>query len=120
MILALFGGLQWSGKIGVGTLVTVGLAVAAVTAYFVKLRNGDAPELRQSLADEVTRRKAADEDRKNLRLELAATRAKTDITGLEDRMTRRMDVFEKAAEKQTEILQGLVEAVQALIQRHVP
>jgi hypothetical protein len=106
--------LQFSGKIGIGTVITFGLAVAAVAVFLTKLLNGDAPELRQGLADEITRREAAEADAKHLEIELAATKARTDISGLESRMAARFEAWEKHQEQTNQILAGLVEAVQAL------
>lgn len=116
-MIALLGGIEWSGKIGIGTVVSLCLFVAAITAFCVKLKNGDAPELREAVADEITRREGAEKDRDQLRIELAATKARTDITGLEDRMARRMDAFELHAKQQTEVLTGLVAAVTSLIEK---
>lgn len=118
MIAVLLAHLQFSGKIGAGTLVTIGLVLVAVTTYGVRQwRGGDPKELRDALALEIDRRRESDEDRKKLALELAAQKAKTDLTGLEDRMTRRMDIFEQHAKQQTEILEGLVAAVTALVEK---
>lgn len=120
----MFGGIEWSGKIGVGTIVTLCLAVAAFTAFVVRGMNGDAPQLKREITDEITRREASEVDRKKaedkiakLEIELAAWKARTDLSGLEDRMARRMDAFELHAKQQTEVLTGLVAAVTSLIEK---
>lgn len=118
LILALVGHLQFSGKIGIGTLLTFAVVLVGVTTYIVTLwRGGDPSDLREAYNTELERRREAEQDGKKTAIALAAQLAKTDITGLEDRMTRRMDVFEKAAEKQTAILEGLVTAVTTLIEQ---
>lgn len=114
----ILGHLQFNAQIGIGTLLTFSVVLVGVTTYIVTLwRGGDPSDLREAYNTELERRREAEEDAKKLAIELAATQARTDLTGLEERMTRRMDIFEKAAEKQTKILEGLVAAVTTLVEQ---
>jgi hypothetical protein len=112
--LALFG-LQFTGKIGIGTVLTFGAILVGVTVYLTHVfSGGDPADLREAYNTELERRREADGDKARIAAELAAVTARTDISGLEERMTRRMDAFEKHTAQQTKVLEGLVAAVQAL------
>lgn len=116
MLLALLG-LQVTGKIGIGTIVT--LLALIVAAFWANRRweQGDPSEWRENYLGEVTKSQELEAKLASANETITALQRAKDITGLEDRLTHRMDVFEKAAEKQTKILEGLVAAVTALVEQ---
>lgn len=107
--------LQFSGKIGIGTLITIAASLVALSVYLTnQFRGGDPADLREAYTVELERRREAEEREKKMAIELAAQKLKTDLSGLEERLVKRMDAFEKAQEKHTLALNGLVDAVAAV------
>lgn len=110
-------GIQVTGKIGVGTIIT--LLALIVAAFWANRRwqQGDPSEWRENYLGEVTKSQELESKLAVAKETITALQRAKDITGLEDRLTHRMDVFERAAEKQTRILEGLVTAVTALVEQ---
>lgn len=110
-------GLQVTGKIGVGTIIT--LLALIVAAFWANRRwqQGDPSEWRENYLGEVTKSQELEAKLAMSKETIVALQRAKDITGLEDRLTRRMDTFEEHAKQQTEVLRGLMQAVTSLVER---
>lgn len=123
--------IEFSPTIGVGTLLTIIVVVAGVVTLFWKLRQGDPSEWREGYLAEVVRREESERQMTEQRelkhealTELATLKARTDlapvmtaIVGLqeaqqraEERMTVRLEAFERNQKQTVEILTRLVDS----------
>lgn len=120
----------FSGTIGVGTVITIATVVLGLAWGWLKIKQADPSEWRDNYLAEVTKREEIEKEvlrqreLKHTALnELAALKARTDLAPLmeaivglqksqeraEERMTVRLEAFERNQKQTVEILSRLVE-----------
>src|SRR5581483_919671 len=85
--------IEFTGNIGIGTIITILVIAVSTTALFLKWRQGDPSEWRENYLGEVTRREelektlAEQRERKHQALtEVATLKAQTNLTPLMEAM----------------------------------
>lgn len=121
MITSVAGALEFSGKIGVGSILTSLVIEGTVISVFWRRVLKTPSEWQSAYNSERNRRIDAERETKAVRRQkdkaeqdVARLTAATDLTGFEERINHRLDLSDQNAKQQTEVLQGLLARLEQL------